>query len=282
MSKELVLKEVSGRLQKLVGSKAGALPKNFNQTRFLQNCLTVLNDTKGIENMNPRSVCRTMLKGAFLGLDFFNKECYAIPYGKELQFQTDYKGEIKLAKMYSTRKIRDIYAKLVHEGDDLNIKVRAGLQSLDFTPVPFSDTPVIGAFAVVYYEDGGMLHETMSIAEIESVRKQYSKAPNSPAWIKSPGEMQKKTVERRLCKAISLNFDNAEQDQAWEDGSDSNIKTAPYNEPPAINDPMDGEFSDEPVTQASSLEHKPTAEPEPTETAWDIEEREGRENAVNP
>ncbi|MBZ1328726.1 hypothetical protein FDG42_02975 [Clostridium botulinum] len=41
--------------------------------------MTVLKDTKNIEKCNEVSVVRTMLKGAFLGLEFFNKECYAIP-----------------------------------------------------------------------------------------------------------------------------------------------------------------------------------------------------------
>ena len=92
---------VHDNLQKLLQQKAKALPKNFNETRFLQNVMVVLQDTKDIEKMNPTSVARTMLKGAFLGLDFFNKECYAIPYSGQLNFQTDYKGEIKLAKKYS-------------------------------------------------------------------------------------------------------------------------------------------------------------------------------------
>ena len=63
------------------------------------------------------TVVRTLLKGAFLGLDFFNGECYAIPYGNQCQFQTDYKGEIKLCKRYSSNPIQDIYAKVVREGD---------------------------------------------------------------------------------------------------------------------------------------------------------------------
>ncbi|HBJ2611171.1 recombinase RecT [Clostridium botulinum] len=41
--------------------------------------MTVLKDTKNIEKCNEVSKARTMLKGAFLGLELFNKECYAIP-----------------------------------------------------------------------------------------------------------------------------------------------------------------------------------------------------------
>ena len=125
MANELSLKDeqllkVHSNLSSLLKSKAEALPKDFNETRFLQNCMTVLQDTKDIEKADPVSVARTMLKGAFLGLDFFNKECYAINYAGNVQFQTDYKGEVKLAKKYSINPIKDIYAKIVKEGDEFD------------------------------------------------------------------------------------------------------------------------------------------------------------------
>ncbi|MCC5418737.1 recombinase RecT [Clostridium botulinum] len=48
--------------------------QGFNEARFLQNCMKVLKDTKNIEKCNEVSKARTMLKGAFLGLELFNKE----------------------------------------------------------------------------------------------------------------------------------------------------------------------------------------------------------------
>ena len=75
-----------------------------------------------------------------------------------------------------------------------------------------------------------MLYDTMSISEIENTRKTYSKIPNSKAWKDSFGEMAKKTVLRRLCKMIDLNFDTAEANQAYEDGSDTDVKNASKKE----------------------------------------------------
>jgi recombination protein RecT len=151
-----------------------------------------------------------LLKGAFLGLDFFNKECYLIPYGNSVQFQTDYKGEIKFTKRYSTRPIKDIYAKIVREGDEIIEKVVNGEPTLDFTPMPFNDNKIIGAFAVCLFQDGGMIYDTMSLRELENTRS-ASKAKNSAAWQKYPGEMYKKTVLHRLCKHVEIEFDNPEQ-----------------------------------------------------------------------
>ncbi|SNR96021.1 recombination protein RecT [Anaerovirgula multivorans] len=227
---------VHQNLNTLLKAKADALPKGFNQTRFLQNCMTVLQDTKDIESVEPKSVARTMLKGAFLGLDFFNKECYAIVYNKKagnswiktLEFQTDYKGEIKLAKKYSINTIKDIYAKLVREGDEFEEGVKDGKQVINFKPKPFNNNKILGAFAVAYYENGSMIYDTMSVEEIESVKKAYAKADKegkySKAWIESTGEMYKKTVLRRLCKLIELDFDTIEQKQAFDEGSGMEFK----------------------------------------------------------
>lgn len=216
----VVLNESHKALSKLLETKQEALPKDFNKARFLQNCMTVLQDTKDIDKCQPITVARTMLKGAFLGLDFFNRECYAIPYNGNLQFQTDYKGEIKLAKKYSFNSIKDIYAKVVREGDDFQENIKDGHQTINFTPVPFNNNEIIGAFAVCLFQDGGMIYETMTKQEIEGIRNNFSKAKNSPAWTKTPGEMYKKTVLRRLCKLIELDFDSVETKKAYDETSD--------------------------------------------------------------
>jgi len=65
---------VQNNISEMLTAKAAALPKNFNQTRFIQNCITVLKSIDGIQKIETGSIAQTMLKGAFLGLDFFNKE----------------------------------------------------------------------------------------------------------------------------------------------------------------------------------------------------------------
>ena len=209
-----------------------ALPKEFNKQRFVQNCMTVLQDGKAdFSKCDANSVVRTLMKGAFLGLDFFNGECYAIPYGGNVSFQTDYKGEVKLCKKYSSVPIKDIYAKVVREGDEFEEVIVNGQQSINFKPKTFNDGDIIGAFAVCLYRDGSMIYDTMSKADIEATRKNYSKMAQGQAWTKSYGEMCKKTVLRRLCKLIDLNFDYAEQAQAFEDASPFDVKQEEKHEP---------------------------------------------------
>ena len=211
--------------------QVSALPDKFNKQRFLQNCMTVLQDGKtDFSKCEAGTVVRTLLKGAFLGLDFFNGECYAIPYGNQCNFQTDYKGEIKVSKRYSSKPINELYAKLVYEGDKLEIGIVDGSQKVNFIPTAFNKGKLLGVVAICKYTDGSQLYETMSIEEVEQTRNAYSKAPNSKAWKESFGEMAKKTVLRRLCKMIDLNFDTAEANQAYEDGSDTDVKNVAQKE----------------------------------------------------
>lgn len=216
----------TGLTKKLTENKE-ALPAGFNQQRFILNCITVIQDMMKddkkkaqLEKINPETIPVCLAKAAYLGLDFFNGECYAIPYGGNLSFQTDYKGEIKLCKRYSKNKIKDIFAKVVRQGDFFMEEVDGGKQNVQYRPKPFSNEQMIGAFAIVVFEDGSMMYDTMSSEDIENVRNTYSKAKDSQAWKSSTGEMYKKTVLRRLCKLIDLDFDNIEQQKAYEDGGD--------------------------------------------------------------
>lgn len=216
----------TGLTKKLTENKE-ALPAGFNQQRFILNCITVIQDMMKddkkkaqLEKINPETIQVCLAKAAYLGLDFFNGECYAIPYDGNLSFQTDYKGEIKLCKRYSKNKIKDIFAKVVRQGDFFMEEVDGGKQNVQYRPKPFSNEQMIGAFAIVVFEDGSMMYDTMSSEDIENVRNTYSKAKDSHAWKSSTGEMYKKTVLRRLCKLIDLDFDNIEQQKAYEDGGD--------------------------------------------------------------
>lgn len=269
MSNNNNLVAIHDNLKKLLASKAKALPKNFNETRFLQNCMVVLQDTKDIDKMTPLSVARTMLKGAFLNLDFFNRECYAIPYRKnigskqkpkwivELQFQTDYRGEIKLVKKYSITQIKDIYAKVVRESDVFEEYVIDGRQTINFKPKPFNKGKIIGVFAVCIFPDDSIRYETMEIEEVEHIRDVYSKKSSdgkfSKMWRESFGEAAKKTVLHRLTKMFQLEFENIEQAQEYKDSSDMEFEELPEIKAKPIQMPK--EIETEKETEIEEIEN---------------------------
>ena len=199
-----------------------ALPEGFNMQRFVQNGLALLNGNDNLKEFAQKygtaQIKQGMMRGAFLNLDFLNNEAYLVPYGKTLNFMQSYKGDVKMVKRYSTRPIKDIYAKLVRQGDEFSEGVVNGEPTVNFKPLPFNDGPIIGAFAVCLYQDGGMVYDTMSLKDLENTRS-ASKAKNSPAWSKFTGQMYLKTVLHRLCKHLSIDMD-AQAKQAFDEGTE--------------------------------------------------------------
>jgi len=230
-----------------------ALPKDFNVQRFVQNSIALLNENTQLAEFAKKEngiaqIKQGLLKGAYLGLDAMNKECYLIPYGNTLNFMVDYRGNVKLAKKYSIRPIKDIYAKIVRKGDFFEELINDGKPSVNFKPVPFSNETVIGAFAVCLYMDGGMIYDTMSFDDLENTRKS-SKANNSPAWKNFTNEMYKKTVLHRLCKMIELEFDNPKQDQLFTEDVEieTDVKEIVKNEIEENANSKEFEISDEDI-----------------------------------
>ena len=183
-----------------------ALPPDFNRARFVQNTVALVHDNEQLSRMSQQKLVPVLLKGAYLGLDFFNGECYAVPYGQQLQFMPSYKGMVKLAKRFSRRPITDVYAHVVRDGDEFESGMKDGREFVDFKPQPFNDGPIVGAFAVAQYADGGIKVEVMSKAQLDAV-KRMSKAQSGTAWKFFADEMYRKSCIRRLCKGIDLDMD---------------------------------------------------------------------------
>lgn len=203
-----------------------ALPDNFNQARFVQNSLAFLNTEKGkeIREKYGQQVVPALLKGAYLGLDFLNRECYLVPFGKELNFMLDYRGAKKLAKKYSIRPITEISAEVVRKDDVFERGIESGKPYFTFKPKLNSKSEVVGAFAYVLFADGNTLVDYMTLEELELTRSK-SKGRNYGAWKDFTNEMYKKVVVHRLCKQIEIEFDIPAQKELFE--SDMAIETDP-------------------------------------------------------
>ena len=197
-----------------------ALPADFNIPRFVQNSIALLNGNDTLVKFNKQygssQIKAGLVRAAYLGLDALNAECYLVPYGSTLNLMPSYKGSVKMAKKYATRPIKEIYAKLVREGDEFEESIVNGEPSVNFHPKPFSNAKIIGVFAVCLYQDGGQVVESMSIEEVEASRSQ-SKSKNSIPWGKFYGEMVKKTCLHRLCKCLSIDMD-AKEWSSWNEG----------------------------------------------------------------
>lgn len=188
-----------------------ALPKDFNKTRFVQNALALVNEkATELSKYSQAQIMQGLMRASYLDLDFQSKECYLIPYGSQLNYQTSYKGDMKLVKKYSRRPVLDIQSELIRKGDVFKKYNNNGDVSFTFEQAFPLGKEVVGAFAYIKYADGGTRLDVMSLEELETTRKQ-SKMANGGAWKNFTGEMYRKVVLRRLCKYIDLDFENAYQ-----------------------------------------------------------------------
>lgn len=194
-----------------------ALPKDFNQTLFVQNALAVVNsDPDIIKKYGQGQVLSCLTQGAYLNLNFMQKECYLVAYNGALQFQSSYTGMIKLCKKYSIRKVKDIYAKVVRDGDFFEEVISNGHPSINFKPKAFNKGEVLGVFAVCLFEDGGMSYDVMDMDEINKTKSASPSAKSSYSpWNRYFLEMAKKSCIKRLCKTIELEFESTEQTSAY-------------------------------------------------------------------
>lgn len=236
MANEIVKKLTKDLETCLVGT-ANALPKSFNKERFLQNCIALVRTNPELQRYNKNELLECMMRASFLSLDFMNKECWLVPYGNHITFQTSYKGECKFVKRYSIRPLIDLKAEVVRVDDSLDYGIKDNKPYIEFKPIPFNTKNIVGAIAVAYFADGGILYEVMSMDDINKVRN-VSRAASSTSspWKTFPEEMYKKTVLRRLCKSIETDFETVEQREAWDEGSGVDFTNKPT--PTEIHDPF--------------------------------------------
>lgn len=206
-----------------------ALPPDFNRARFVQNTVALVHSNEELSRIPQARLVPALLKGAYLGLDFFNKECYAIPYGQTVQFMASYTGMVKLAKRFSKRPLTDVYAHIVRDGDEFESGMDDGREYVRYKPKPFSDAPIVGAFAVAQFADGGIKVEVMSKSQLDAV-KRMSKAQSGTAWKFFADEMHRKSVVRRLCKGIDLDMD-AEQARVMQDEEPEEVEVSEVDNP---------------------------------------------------
>ena len=215
-----------GSLKRDLAEVKGALPKDFNSDRFVQNAVALLNGNTTLQEFAKKNgtaqIKANMMKAAYLGLDFMSSEAHLVPYGSTLNFMIDYRGAEKLVKKYSIKPVDSIYSFIVREGDSFEATIKDNEPCINFTPKPFNDGKVVGACAYIKFKDNTIQYDTMSLKELENTRN-HSKAKNSPAWTSFTLEMYRKTILHRLCKHVTLDFENAQQIQTF--NSDMEIET---------------------------------------------------------
>lgn len=179
-----------------------ALPDNIPVAKFIRVLVTALNQNKDLPRCDRHSLFLAAIKCAQDGLYPDGREAALVPFNGIVQYMpmvTGYRrlmaGEVIVATtevVYANDKFRYVL------GDDARI---------EHEPPPLDQDrgEPIGAYCSIKLKTGGQIREVMPKAEIERIRKMYSKATRADApWNLHWGEMARKTVLKRAAKQVAF------------------------------------------------------------------------------
>jgi recombination protein RecT len=183
---------------------SAALPAHIPPQRFLRVALSALaNPALANARGTPagrKSIFDACLRAASDGLLLDGREAALVSYGQTVQYQPMVAGVMKKAR--NSGEIASIAAQVVYENDEFSMDYVTEGPPISHRPLIDGDRgKALGAYAVARLKDGSWTQpEYMTVAEIEHVRKTFSKQPNSLMWTKAWGEGARKTVIRKAAK----------------------------------------------------------------------------------
>jgi len=196
-------------IKAMTGEIAKALPTVLTPERFTRMVLSALSTNSKLAETTPQSFLGAMMTAAQLGVEPNTPlgQAYLIPYRNnkanrlECQFQLGYKGLVDLA--YRSGEVVNIDAHTVYENDKFEYSF--GLTpELYHRPAKESRGDPVFFYAVYHTKGGGYGFEVMSIDDVRTHAKRYSKAYDSGPWKTNFEEMAKKTVLKRVLKYAPL------------------------------------------------------------------------------
>lgn len=204
----------------LKGKAGGSvvLPKNYVATNAYQAAILKIQETidrdkrPALSVCTPESVKQSLLTMLLSGLTVEKKQGYFIVFGNKLVFLTSYFGEVAKAKSVDPS-IDDVFGEVVYKGDKFRYKIVHGHKEIvehEQDPDNIDLKNIIGSYATILYKDGKEVSDYMTIEQIRNSWSRGQTKGQSDAHKLAPEEMCKKTVLRRLCKAIYNTSDDSE------------------------------------------------------------------------
>lgn len=194
-------------LEAYKGEIARAIPRHMNADRLARIALTEFRKNPKLAECAPKSVFAAIIIASQLGLEpGLLGQAYLIPFKSECQLIPGYQGLIDLVRR--TGKVKRIEAHVVREGDKFTYKT--GLVTVLEHEPSFDgpEGPMILAYAVAEFTDGGYHVEVMSKHQIETIRdnsqgyKSAMQYKKDHPWLSNADEMWRKTLIRRICKYL--------------------------------------------------------------------------------
>lgn len=198
-----------------------ALPSVITPERFTRMALTAVSNTPALAECTQQSFLGALMNAAQLGLEPNTPlgQAYLIPFHntrkgvKEVQFQIGYKGLIDLA--HRSGEFKTVYAMEVYQNDTFHFEY--GLDpKLEHVPATTNKGEIVYYYAVYTLVNGGFGFQVMSVEDVKSHAKRFSKSFTSGPWITNFDEMAKKTLIKKVLKYAPIKSDfarNLQEDQ---------------------------------------------------------------------
>ena len=176
----------------------GVLKERAGQ--FVTSLVSMANLTPGLRDCNPESLMYCGMKAASLNLPLDNNLgfAYAVPYGKEAQFQIGYRGFVQLGQR--TGQYQSMNVINIHKGELISWDPFTEILELEINQdqVYKANLEVIGYAAVFTLINGFKKVSYWPIARVEAHAKRFSKAYNNGPWKTDFHAMARKTVLKEM------------------------------------------------------------------------------------
>jgi recombination protein RecT len=263
------------RIEAWSGEFRKALPSHITPERFVRTAQTAVAFTRNIDKAKPASVYAACLKAAQDGLILDGREAaLVVDYTGEAQYRPMMRGLLRLA--YNSGQIKSLVVETVRQNDEF-------IESPTDEEHPIRHNidrrqprgEVYAVYALARLKDGGVLHEVMSVEDVNAIRDRSDayrafkagKIKSTP-WSTDWSEMARKTVFRRLSKylpsstdkedRLALAAERIDEDYTFEDAS-AEQPVAPIKKrgaaAAALNRKPEPEPEREPVAEAEIIDY---------------------------
>lgn len=215
---DLIIKNVSDQVFQLLNQYQAkgqiTFPADYNVENAVKSAYLILLNTKDKNKQNALEVCEqrsivtALTDMAIQGLSPAKKQCYFIARGKELTMMRSYFGS--QAALRRLPGIKDVYANCIYKGDTIETGIEDGEEVLLKHETKFEnrDNEIIGAYAVIEFDNGKKKYTFMTKKEIDACWNKSSSTSHD-VHKSFPQEMSKRTVINRACKNyINSSLDN--------------------------------------------------------------------------
>lgn len=214
---EKTVESVLARINDFLSTGDIVLPANYIPENAVRSAWLVLQDVVDRNSKPALEVCtRQSIANAFLemvikGLSVVKKQAYFVVYGDELSLDESYFGAITMAKRDAN--VKEPQAVIIYEGDEFQYEIlENGRKKVIKHQQSFqniNNDKILGAYAVVTFNDGTTNTEIMTLAQIKKSWEMGGSKGNSPAHKNFPDQMCAKTVISRGLKLVTNSSDDA-------------------------------------------------------------------------